>query len=221
MIDNITAFSSSDYNEKIRETIPYYDEFYKEIIELIHTLNKRVSWLDVGCGTGNMAEKAIGKIELESFTFCDISSNMIESVKKKFLLSNMNFIVKSVLELQYRNKFDVVTSIQVNHYLHSDERIVAVNNCYEALKNNGLFITFENFAPYTEQGKELYLKKWMNFQVASGKSQDESQNHIERYNKEYFPISISEHIELMKNCGFRTVEILWVSCMQVGLMGIK
>ncbi len=36
-----------------------------------------------------------------------------------------------------------------------------------------------------------------------------------------FEKPISENMELMRNCGFKAVEILWLSNMQVGLWGIK
>ncbi len=221
MQDNVTAFNSSEYDDKIRMTIPYYDEFYEQIISVIKAMGKQVSWLDVGCGTGNMAKKAIGQIDLEKFVFCDISPHMIEAVKKRFTRSDAEFIVGSVMELQYSNEFDIVTAIQVNHYLNYDERVTAIKNCCQALKDEGVFITFENFAPFSEQGKKLYLERWKQFQINKGKSHDESQKHIERYGVGYYPITISKHVEIMKNCGFRAVEILWVSNMQVGLLGIK
>ena len=56
--------------------------------------------------------------------------------------------------------------------------------------------------------------------MEQGKSLEESNKHIERYGKEYFPISLSENMKLMKNCGFKIVEILWLSNMHVGLWGI-
>lgn len=45
--------------------------------------------------------------------------------------------------------------------------------------------------------------------------------HIGRYGKEYFPISISEHLKVLEQCGFENAEIIWVSNMQAGLLGIK
>jgi len=50
---------------------------------------------------------------------------------------------------------------------------------------------------------------------------ESSREHVGRYGKDYYPISISEHMEVMKAGGFNVVEILWVSYMQVGLLGIK
>ena len=45
--------------------------------------------------------------------------------------------------------------------------------------------------------------------------------HIERYGRDYFLVTISESIKLLKECGFRMVEILWVSYMQVGILARK
>ncbi len=115
----------------------------------------------------------------------------------------------------------VITAIQVNHYLRIDERRIALKKCYEALKDNGVFISFENFAPFTNLGKYVYLEKWKKYQMKQGKSFEECQKHINRYEKDYFPISLSENLEQMRNCGFKAVEILWLSNMQVGLWGIK
>lgn len=53
MRDNNSAFSSDSYDEKIKQTLPYYEEFYEQVVELIKTFHHHpVSWLDVGCGTG-------------------------------------------------------------------------------------------------------------------------------------------------------------------------
>ena len=160
-------------------------------------------------------------IEIERFVFCDSSDEMIKNVKEHFKCQNAEFSVCNIKKLAYANEFNVITSIQVNHYLRIEERKMALQKCYEALENNGLFISFENFAPFTDLGKTVYLEKWKRYQMKQGKSLAECDDHIKRYGKDYFPISISENMELMRNCGFKAVEILWLSNMQVGLWGIK
>ena len=46
MNDNKTAHSSGEYNVKIRQTIPYYEEFYRQITELVKIVKSpAVSWL--------------------------------------------------------------------------------------------------------------------------------------------------------------------------------
>jgi tRNA (cmo5U34)-methyltransferase len=222
MKDNKSAFDSSNYDRKIKQTLPYYDEFYREVIELVKVFHKSaIKWLDIGCGTGKMGSVAFENIELEKFVFCDCSDEMIEIAKGRFHYPNAEFSVCDIQDLPYENEFDVITAIQVNHYLHIDERKIALEKCYKALKDNSLFISFENFAPFTELGQSIYLEKWKRYQMKQGKSLDECQKHINRYGKDYFPISMSENIELMRNCGFKAVEILWLSNMQVGFWGMK
>lgn len=55
MNDNRLAFDSTEYDRKIKQTLPYYDEFYKQVIELVKTFQiSAVKWLDIGCGTRKM-----------------------------------------------------------------------------------------------------------------------------------------------------------------------
>ncbi len=146
---------------------------------------------------------------------------MIGIAKTRFKNHNAEFSVCDVQELAYIDEFDIITAIQVNHYLRIEERKIALKKCYEALKDNGVFISFENFAPFTNLGKSVYLEKWKRYQMKHGKSFEECQKHINRYGKDYFPVSLSENLKQMRNCGFKVVEILWLSNMQVGLWGIK
>lgn len=168
-----------------------------------------------------MGSVALENIELEKFVFCDSSDEMIRIAEERFHRPNTVFSVCDTEQLEYTNEFDVVTAIQVNHYLQMEKRKHALERCYEALKENGLFISFENFSPFTDTGKAVYLEKWRRYQLKQGKSPEERQNHIDRYGKSYFPITLEEHLKLMRNCGFRVVEILWLSNMQAGFWGMK
>lgn len=222
MNDNKSAFRSNDYDRKITQALPFYELFYEQVIELVKIFNQNaVKWLDIGCGTGKMGSVAFENIDIEKFVFCDSSEEMIRIAKTRFKNHNAEFSVCDVQTLAYIDECDIITAMQVNHYLRIDERKIALKKCYEALKNNGIFISFENFAPFTDLGKSVYLEKWKRYQIKQGKSFEECQKHISRYGKDYFPVSLSENLELMRNCGFKAVEILWLSNMQVGLWGIK
>lgn len=222
MKDNISAFNSTEYDMKIKHTLPYYEEFYKQVVDVVKILNRQaLTWLDVGCGTGKMGNTALDQLDIERFVFCDNSAEMIGIVQKHFDVPNASFLVSDIQKLEYSHQFDVITAIQVNHYFHVEERIKAIQNCYKALKSGGIFISFENFAPFSDLGKQLYLDRWKAYQLSQGKNFTECDNHINRYGNDYFPISISEHLEVMNNCGFKVVEVLWLSYMQIGLLGIK
>lgn len=216
------AFSAQEYDKKIKQTLPYYEEIYKQIIDVVKCQFERpVSWLDVGCGTGKTAEIALNKLPIDRFVFCDNSLDMLDIAKSRFCSDKLEFMLCDARNLEFSNEFDVVTAVQVFHYLSVEDRKTAVQKCYETLKTGGIFITFENFAPDTETGKQLYLDRWKQYQLENGRNENEVYEHIARYGKDYFPITIDEHKRLMRDCGFDTVELLYCSYMQVGLLGIK
>lgn len=223
MSNQKAAFSAENYDRNILNTIPYYDEVYNQIAEIVSTifLDKAVSWLDIGCGTGKMAKTAFEQCNVEKMICTDHSSAMLEAAKQKIGFSSVEFLKLPIEEINYDSQFDVITSILVNHYMTYEERMIVVRNCYLALKEEGIFITFENFAPCDETMEKLYLKRWERYQSSKGKSRKECEKHLSRYNTEYFPITIQEQIKILRDCEFMSVEIFWCSYMQAGILAKK
>lgn len=219
---NSTPFSTEEYDEQIKRTLPFYEEMYRQIIDIVKMLDMpSLYWLDVGCGTGKMARTAWEHFDIQKMVCMDVEQDMLERAKIFCKGKNVEFLQCDVKSLPYQEDFNVITAVQVFHYLKGKERIDALKKCYNALKEDGVYISFENFAPDSEAGKKMYLERWKQFQIANGKSEEEATRHIGRYGKEYFPIGISEQIRHLKACGFQMVEIFWVSYMQVGILARK
>ena len=219
---NSTTFNMAEYDKQIKRTLPFYEEMFQQIVDIISLLDlQSIKWLDVGCGTGKMARTALEIFEIEKMLCIDVEQEMIKRAESFCDEENVEFLQSDIRELPYQEIFDVVTAVQVNHYFKKAERMAAIKKCYSVLKDDGIYISFENFAPDSEEGARLYLERWRQFQIVNGKSKVEVDLHIERYSRDYFPVTISESIELLKECGFRMVEILWVSYMQVGILARK
>ena len=102
-----------------------------------------------------------------------------------------------------------------------EDRIKAIEVCYDTLKENGTFITFENIRPLTKKGIEIGKSYWKNFQLEHGKGEEEINQHLARFDVEYFPITIEDHLAVLRDSGFSTVEVLWYSYLQAGFYCIK
>lgn len=224
MNDNKSSYNSFEYDGKINRTLPYYEEFHKQVIDVIRVLNfNQVKWLDTGCGTGMTARKALeelGEMDID-FTLCDISNEMLSIAKGILGDSGITYRNISSQELDYSEQFDVVTAIQCHHYLSKTERKTAVEKCYNALKENGIFIAFENIRLENDEADLIAVKRWKNYMISNGKTQQEVLEHAGRRGKAVFPITVTEHLELLKNSGFQCVELLWFSYMQAGFFAIK
>ena len=54
-MDNLTAHKASEYDQKVRQTIPFYDTIHAEVLRLVQTVKPDVKcWVDTGCGTGHL-----------------------------------------------------------------------------------------------------------------------------------------------------------------------
>ena len=219
---------SKDYDLEIIDIIPYYESFHDESLKLIRSiLNEPNIWLDTGCGTGTLVQKALKEFHNTYFILADPSSEMLDLAKNKlskYLHSRLKFLEPTEtgnIFIDDNCKPDVITAIQSHHYMSIQERFEATKICYRLLRDNGAYITFENVRPATPEGVEIGKEYWKNFQESRGRDQKEVSKHLKRFDVEYFPITIDEHISFLKKSGFNVVEIFWRSYMQAGFYCIK
>lgn len=227
-MDNKSAFNASQYDNNIRKVIPFYDEIYNQIFDIIHTHYTQAekykvpfSILDTGCGSGTFAVRAYEELNISEMVLCDPSEKMLSDARNKLNDRNCTFRCIGSENLDYTEKFDIIVAVQSHHYFRREMRERAVMNCFRALKSGGIFIYTENTAPFSETGRNIVLKRVENFGVNAGRSREEAVAHSARYNTEYFPINVSEHLDLLRKTGFETSEIFWHSYMQSGFYAVK
>jgi len=224
--DNSTPHLATEYDEQIQKTVPYYNKFHEETINLISTYNPQPKvWLDTECGTGLFIEKCIHQFLNTTFILSDPSKEMMAIAKGKFIDNNRVLFLEPTktedISVEVLDTPDVITAIQAHHYLSASDRLKATKVCFDLLNSDGIFISFENISPMTQRGIDIGKKNWGNYQLSMGKTKEQIENHLAGFGNEYFPITIEEHLKLYRNCGFRSVEILWYSYMQAGFFCIK
>ena len=209
--------------------MPFYDTIQSETVDLVRTLKPDVTqWLDTGCGTGNLVEIALRFFPDTAFVLTDPTELMLKRAidrLKAFPEKQVRFLPPTPSEglLSYKDvlKPQVITAILCHHYFNKEQRRTATDVCYRLLDAGGVFISVENIMPDSLQGTQLGLERWKRFQIEHGRESVMAEKHVKRFNSEYFPITVNEHIELLKETGFQTVELFWKSQMQAGFYAIK
>lgn len=223
--DNTTPMNAASYDNGIFNTIPYLAEFYQQTFDVIKQYQTgQLHWLDLGCGTGLLEKLAFEEFEVPEFVLVDPSEQMIEQAKEKLATlpaSPIQYICSSSETIAFDNCFEVVTAIQSHHYMKKPEREKATKHVYKALKPGGIYISFENVVSSDEEVKAKELLRWGRYMQAHGKSPEETKVHNDRCGVNYFPITVEDHISLLKECGFRHIHVFWYSYMQMGIYGIK
>jgi tRNA (cmo5U34)-methyltransferase len=220
--DNTTSQSAALYDANVEKTIPWYSQFHVQTLDLVGTVMPEPSlWLDTGCGTGNLAAKAVARFAGLKFILSDPSAAMLDIAREKLQDTDVEYIQAGSEILSLATSVDVVTAIMSHHYLTTEQRRQATENCFAALKQGGVYVTFETIRPCSDAGTMIGLQRWRQHQLDSGKPAEEVEKHISRYGVELLPITIEQHLALLRQVGFSTVEILWASGLQAGFYAIK
>ena len=220
--DNTTPMAASVYDKEINNTIPYYSAFYQQTFEVIEQMNfSNLYWLDLGCGTGSLEKLAFERFTNLQFVVVDPSEKMLQEAKGKLGNQKIQYLCGDSVSIKYDSCFDVATAIQSHHYMQEEERKKATEKVYQALKKGGIYISFENVVPADETIKSMELLRWRKYQQRHGKTEQEAKAHNARCGVNYFPITIEEHMKLMKSAGFEHVHMFWYSYMQMGIYAIK
>jgi tRNA (cmo5U34)-methyltransferase len=226
--DNKSSHRASEYDKSVKETIPYYELFHNETIDLIKTIKPGVRrWLDTGCGTGFLVDKALAHFPEASFILADPSKEMLLEARNRLgsvpseRIEFMEPVRSENLPDHLTTQPDVITAIMCHHYSKPEQRRNAVKACFDLLAPGGIFITFEHIYPGSEKHLEISLHRWERFQLSKGRSTEIVKRHLGRFNTKYFPIGIGEHLKLLKECGFSVTELFWYSQVDAGFYAIK
>ena len=212
----------SDLERGMAKRIVGYEELMKKVSDLIEEKvpDPRI-WLDTGCGTGGLIRANIRRFPKAQFVLADPSSDNI-AVAKQLMNGEQRCLYVTVPtdRLNFGDStLDVVTAMFCHHYYSDmDEKKKAIRNCFRMLKKGGIFITAEHVK---HEDQESADKEWISFMTGAGLPEEFAEEMVGRRDKEYFPLSESAYVELLKECGFSEIEIFWSTCSDIGITARK
>jgi SAM-dependent methyltransferase len=130
------------YDELIYEDINY-DKVSEKIINLCSENSVDFEdYLDLACGTGNVAIK-VAKY-FKNIYAVDLSDEMLNVAFDKFKKNRIKakVICQNMCELSLNKRFNLITSVldSTNYITEEEDLINYFSNVYEHLKDNGMFI---------------------------------------------------------------------------------
>jgi len=163
----------------------FVSKYGEDVVALLNPKNGE-KILDLGCGTGDLAEIIAHSGAL--VTGVDSSKEMIADARKKF--PHIDFEIKRAESLNYHDRFDAVFSNATLHWISEKEK--AVTCIYNALKSGGRFVA--EFGGKNNVGTMMATMK--NALLKFGFEENAALNFW------YFP-SIGEYATILEKQGFR------------------
>jgi SAM-dependent methyltransferase len=214
VLDNTTAHKAEEYEAEVQKTIPFHGEILKTAIDVVLAAKPEVKrWLDTGCGPGKLVALAREKTRAE-FVLADPSEAMLAIAKARH--PELVAWNRASADLPDGEAFDAITAVQCHHYADAATRMKSVERCRDRLASGGVLVVFENVRAETDAGHSIQRKRWMDYQRGQGRDEATIEKFVAREGTAYFPIRVSEHLELFARLGFANVEIVWRAYGQAG-----
>ena len=168
--------------------------------------------LDIGCGAGNYTVKLLEKIPTLDCTLLDLSLPMLKQAEKRvkeLTSGQIKTIQGDIREIDIgEEKYDIVISAAVLHHLRESTEWKGVfEKIYDSLVPGGSFWVFDLVSQEDDQIQKMNMDRYGNYLTSEGGKS--YKDHVFDYiEKEDTPRSITFQLELMKDTGFRKIDIL-------------
>jgi tRNA (cmo5U34)-methyltransferase len=202
----------------------------KVSLELITEASKRivphaVNLLDIGCGAGNYTLMMLSKIPDLNCTLVDLSKPMLDKALERVsqkTKKQVTILQGDIREVELNeNHFDIILAGAVLHHLRDDKDWeTTFEKLFKLLKPGGCLMISDLITQDTELVTEYTWERYGDYlEVLGGKAY--RQNVFDYIAKEDSPRSMNYQLDLMRQIGFRKVEILHKNMCFGAFGGIK
>jgi tRNA (cmo5U34)-methyltransferase len=181
--------------------------------------------LDIGCGAGNYTVKLLQRLPDLNVTLIDLSKPMLDRALQRLgplTTGNIAALQGDIRQIVLEpDSFDIIMAAAVFHHLREEAEWFAVfGKCYAALKPGGSLWISDLIAHDDQEVQAVMWQRYGEYltQLKDEAYRDQVFGYIE---KEDTPRPLLYQLHLLKQVGFRTVEILHKNAMFAAFGAIK
>ncbi|MGB9979051.1 class I SAM-dependent methyltransferase [Methanobacterium sp.] len=203
---------SAEFDEIIRKLIPHYKDMINALISSIpFEHDAPVKVLDLGCGTGTVTKTLKEEFKKADVTCLDLAENMIEMAKIKLKdYNDIEYVIGDFYDYNFTEKYDVIVSSLALHHLATDEdKKGFYKKIYEALRHGGIFLNADAVLGSSKYLQDLYTSTWKKFMNQSISMEEIEKKWIPAAEEEDHPAKLIDHIDWLRDTGFKDVDVIW------------
>jgi tRNA (cmo5U34)-methyltransferase len=199
--DEIESSKADRWKSEIGKALKKAGILTNEDIAVDKNEGKRLTVLDLGCGTGLELRYYFDIVPTAEITGIDLASGMLEALKEKFPGKTLTLIHGSYFDIPLEeNAFDAVVSVESLHHFTKEEKIPLYEKVRKALKPGRYFILTDYFAASNEE-EESRRTEFLRLRKEQGIC-DDAFYHFDT------PLTVDHEKEALLIAGFSSVTIL-------------
>ncbi len=215
--------AASDYDRIIRTFIPGYEQMLSTIGWWLHQViphNGRI--IELGGGTGALAEAVLTKLPNVRVEIWDIDPNMIAVARDR--LGKFGDRV-TLREKPFTEELDgchaVVATLSLHHIPALDAKRAVYTHIFEALSEGGIFLNGDCTMDKTEPAHGVMVRYWLDFMAKNGITEDQGRKHLADWATEDTYQQMFDELAALVQAGFRRPEVYWRQAPMAVYGGVK
>jgi tRNA (cmo5U34)-methyltransferase len=198
----------TEYDHLIRRFIPRYDEMLDESVYLIReTVGDTAKLVDLGIGTGALAERMIKAIPKAQIIGIDADAKMLEEAARRLSAERTELRLQDFLSELPTAQNAFFAALALHHVPHLSRKQALYQKIYDGLLPGGLFLNAD--AMFDEKESNQKRKRWAAHLVSAGFAEAEAFYHLQSWRKEDTYFGIETELELLRNAGFTGLDVAW------------
>ena len=202
---------ASVFDDMLERSVPFYKENLNLQIDILKNfLKNNDKIIDLGSSTGTFLIELSKKIENLNLIGIDNSPAMVKkaNLKAKAFGSNAKFIEADFLEYDFSNSNAVIANYTIQ-FIRPLKREKLIQKIYNSLKNQGIFLMSEKLISENKKLNKIMIDLYYSFKKEMGYSEYEIYQKREALENVLIPYTMHENIEMLKNAGFRDIEVIF------------
>lgn len=221
--DNIVPI----FDEHVRKSVPMYDNFHNVIADLSDWfVEENTNIYDIGTSTGECIHNLINKHKNKNINYIglDLSPEMILKAKQRFKdYSNVNIINGDITKENdvSINNASFITSVLTMQFIPQRKRYGAIKKIYNGLNKGGAFIMVEKIIGNNARFDEMFIELYHDMKIKNGFDEREVMGKARAIRGVMSPNTVNENTNMLKETGFKDVDVFFKWCNFIGFIAIK
>ncbi|SCW88938.1 tRNA (cmo5U34)-methyltransferase [Rhizobium mongolense subsp. loessense] len=215
------------FDDMVSRSVPYYEEMQRMVCELAQDFAKpNTNLYDIGCSTATTL-LTLDPILHPSVKFVGVDNapDMLEKARQKVAQTG----TQRPIELQmadlhqglYMENASVVTMLLTMQFIRPLYRERMIKTVSSGLNDQGCLLLIEKLTSENTTFNRLFIQHYYDFKRRNGYSEIEISKKREALENVLIPYRLEENILLLKESGFRHVEVFFRWYNFCGIVAVK
>lgn len=205
--------SMDDYDGMVRRAIPEYERMLDALLMLTGRLGKPKRILELGVGTGLVAQALLRSFPKAHLTAIDFAPAMIDKAAKRLsrLRNRIDLVEGDFYDVVFPCPTDLVVSSLAIHHLDDVQKAQLFEKVYACLGEDGAFVNADCAAATSDRMERLVGECWIDQMERLGIGREQIEGTIADHDRYDIPATVDDQLGWLNRAGFSEAECVWRS----------